>query len=549
MKIKFKIVIRLACLLHEHWRAPFISTPKPAGRTLRITRAMFGLAVVGLVFCFFIAFSQARDVTITILHTTDIHGHITGLSLDGKKGGLLRCSTIIRRIREQEPNVLLIDIGDLIQGTAVSFFSKGNVMMDAVRILHYDALIPGNHEFDWGTANLRNLYRRAGIPVLIANCSSSNPDGFVFSGSQPFMIWKLDGVCVAIVGLTTPNIPHWSRPFLLEDLRFEQSVSALRRIMPYVRNKKPDVLVLAVHQGYRKWGDNSANEINSIARSFPEFDVILGGHTHKTFVRRELNRVTYTQAGCYGLWLGKVQLIVDTNRHCVKNKTVELLPVDDSVSPDRELKSRLAKPLSKAETYLNKTIGWSGHKHLAESCFPGQSQIQMLIARAIADAVDADVVFHGVFTDKVLNRGPITMRDVWWIVPYENYIGIAHLTLPELQTILEENSKYLETRNFRGVYGITYDLYPDKAPGSRVRNIRFINNRRIQNHARVKVAINSYDMASGGNRFPRLRDIIDQPLSRLERTGVTTKDAVVKYIKKHNPLNEQAVMGARLLQK
>lgn len=502
---------------------------------------------VCVVFFLLVFFSLARDVSITILHTADIHGNITDVKSKEEAGGILRCSTLIRGIRKQEPNVLLIDCGDLIQGTAVSFLTKGEIMIRAVKALKYDALITGNHEFDWGIENLRRLYSHMDIPVLDANMSSSKPDRQVFPNARPFLIREMDGVRVAVVGLNTPHVPRWAMPLLLGDLKFEKSVAALRRIMPYVREKKPDVLVLAVHQGHRKWGDDSANEINAIVRSFPEFDVILGGHTHEAVVRRELDGVTYTQAGCYGLWLGKVSLIVDAERHCVKRKKVELIRVDDSIKPDRDLENRFAKSLSRAESYLNQTVGRADCDHLPESRFPGQSQVQMLIARAIAEAVGADVVFHGALSGATLYRGRITMRDVWWIVPFENYIGIAHLTLSELRTILDENSSRLNSRHFRGVYGVTYELNPDASSGLRVRNVRLTDGRRLGAHKRIKVAINSYDMASAGNRFPRLREIIEQPLSKLKETEVDTRSAVVEYIKKHSPINERAKAGAVLV--
>jgi hypothetical protein len=237
----------------------------------------------------------------------------------------------------------------------------------------------------------------------------------------------------------------------------------------------------------------------------------------------------------------------------------------------------------------------------------GQSAIQTLIAAAIAERVRADVVIHRALSDESLRAGRITMRDVWRIVPYDNYIGVAHLTLDELRQILEENSGYFESREFRGVYGLTYDLQPKAAAGKRVSNIRLSGStwsvarpspvergpaiaggassverkqaagdgvrtaeggtnappspERLPPHeaasagqageqGRVRVAFNSYDMASAGGRLLRMRAILDQSTSCLEEyPDADTRDAVCAYLQRHQPLDIQVAPGAHVVRK
>ena len=113
-----------------------------------VTAILWVLVQVGL---------QAREVTITILHTCDLHGNVLPTeNYEGKTnlGGLARCATMIRQIRQQEKNVLLVDAGDTLQGTALSFLSDGQVMVKCLNQLHYDMWTWGNHEFDWGLGKL-----------------------------------------------------------------------------------------------------------------------------------------------------------------------------------------------------------------------------------------------------------------------------------------------------------------------------------------------------------------------------------------------------------
>lgn len=496
------------------------------------------------------ALGAAREVAITILHTADLHGHLAPVMSEREAkpgGGLLRCATLIREIREREPNTLLLDCGDLFQGSAESFLARGRIMAEAVQILRYDALIVGNHEFDWGLDNLRRLYQQAGVPVLAADIRSPPATAAPIPGLQPFLLKEMDGVRVLVIGLSNPLIPRWFRPNMLGDLVLDESVVSLRRLMPRVREQRPDILVLAAHQGCRQWGDDQANQINALARFFPELDVIIGAHTHADVDRREINRVMYTQAGAYGLWLGKITLTYDVTGRRLKNKKAELLPVDSTVKPEAALERRFAEPLAAAEMYLKQTVGTAAVEHAATSRWPGQSAVQTLLARSIAEAVGADVVFHGVLSEATLRAGRISMRDVWRIVPFENRIGVARLTLEELRRILEENSKFIKSSNFRGVYGVEYDLDPKAPSDRRVSNVRLTGARRLKDDERVKVAFNSYDLASAGDRFPVLRAVIEEPQAGLDETNVDTRDAVIEYIRKHSPVNEPAVAGAHIV--
>src|SRR5438874_10998786 len=133
---------------------------------------------------------EPDTVCISILHTTDLHGHILPTSdYDGTAdlGGLARCVTQIRRWRRQNPNSILIDVGDVYQGSDVSHRNKGELMIDLFNHLNYDAWIVGNHEFDWGMETFIDALQRSTMPVLAANMVlNGKPAGASSDSEHPF---------------------------------------------------------------------------------------------------------------------------------------------------------------------------------------------------------------------------------------------------------------------------------------------------------------------------------------------------------------------------
>ncbi len=485
------------------------------------------------------AWLQARQVPITILHTTDLHGHVLPTrDYDGNEdvGGLLRCATAIEQLRTEHPNVLLVDGGDLYQGTMAGYMTRGRIMNDALAWLEYDAWVLGNHEFDWGVDVLAETIRHCEAPVLGANVrvrpGAVNP----LEDVLPFVIRDVAGVRIALIGLTTDAIPTWSRPHLLGDVVIKDSVEILREIVPEVRALHPDIMVLLLHQGYRSFGDNPANQVNRIARKFPEFDVIIGGHSHRVIESARVNGILYSQAGYHGVWLGKVNLVYDTVARSLVSRDARLIHVADAYEPHAELWDVLRADLDRAEKAGAVQVGEVAEPVEARSRMVGQSGIQTLICRALAEATDADIVLHGAFSDEMLSPGPVYERDIWRIVPYENTIGVVHLTPSEIQAVLEDNAALPAGSHFMGVYGIRYDAHADAEPGKRVRRLRRADGSGIHPRKRLRVAMNSYVLASGGGRFPAARRLADDPVTRLEMTNLDTRSAVRDYIKRHSPL-------------
>jgi 2',3'-cyclic-nucleotide 2'-phosphodiesterase (5'-nucleotidase family) len=499
------------------------------------TIAGFALAIV----CCFSGV-EARQVSITILHTTDLHGHILPVvDYEGRTnvGGLARCATAIRQVRAEQPNTLLVDAGDTIQGGAGSYLSDGQAMVKALNWLRYDAWVLGNHEFDWGLGKLTGCVARATMPVLGANIEG-------LAKVRPFILREVDGVKVALVGLTTPGIPNWSRPRLIPGLKFADSVETLRTVIPQVRAAGAQVLVLVCHQGYREGGDDHANQILAIARNFPEVDVIIGAHTHRSFPEYKVGRnVLYCQAGYHGIELGRVDLVYDTEARGVTRRESRLVAMTDAVPVDAELVKECSKELGRAKQAMSEVLGEATAEFGVKGAPKRETPVRALICAAIAEelgrrGVKVDAVVHGVLDRRAtLVKGPVTMGDVWRIVPYENTIGVAWLTPAELREVLDESAGAYEKPEFRGIWGLKWTFDPTAPAGQRVLELRRADRGELPKGERLAVAFNSYELASGGLRWVKLRDVVGRPGVRLVEYDFQTRDALAGFVRRHQRIS------------
>lgn len=483
------------------------------------------------------AVTHGRQVDLTILHTTDLHGYIWPTKdYDGleNRGGFLRCASMIESIRTQKEDVLLIDCGDTFQGSPENYLAEGKLIIDGLNQLKYDAWVLGNHEFDWGSESLRALHDYTEIPFLAANLQFKPGSENWLPRIKPYVIRKIHGLEVAIIGLVTPGIPRWSRPYLLNGAMFRGSVETLTELMPEIKEKKPDIIVVALHQGYKHRGDDFANEIQSIARSFPEIDVLLGGHTHTPVEDMRIGNVLYTQAGYHGIWLGQVDLTYDTVSRKILDKKSKLHLMDHQVAFHENLMSRWSRELSESSTILANVIGNIDEPVNTLTDSSGSSSMQKFICRAIAEGTGAEFVLHGSLSEENILPGPVTYADVWRMVPYENTIGLISITPEQIREILMENFSRPVNHQSLGAYGFTFKLESQKGQ-NQITDLRDMEGEPLHPRKRYRVALNSYVLASGGERYLTTRDIAELPESRLEMLDVDTRKLVVEYIKKHSP--------------
>jgi len=486
-------------------------------------------------------------VCISILHTTDLHGHILPTSdYDGNpdRGGLARCVTQIRRWRRQNPNSILIDIGDVYQGTDVGLRTRGELMIDLFNHLEYDAWVVGNHEFDWGIEPFERALERSTMPVLAANTLLEGKPAGEFSDTkhpfaklQPFTLKEIAGIKLAIIGVTTPGMLFWFRPEFARGIDFQYPVEPVRRAIAIAKSDGADAIVLTGHMGLkpRSGGDDFANTVMALTSEFPETAVFIAGHTHQTIPSRLTNGALFTQADHFGIHVGRVDLLFDRNSKKLLHREAICELMDNRFHFDHVVIARAKSQLAESEAALAQPIGELAETFRARSR-PGEpSGLERLIGTAIMEAlrersVPVDGVMHGVFDEKSdFIAGPKTVNDIWNILPYENYVVTAELLPDEIKMIMEEVYASHERRNLFGFEVKTEGRGYDR----RIISMALADGRPLDRGKKYIIAFNTFDSRSAGHRFMKLRTLLETPAVNCTPHQVQTRDALIDYFRRH----------------
>ena len=485
---------------------------------------------LALLFGLCVSWTHAELRDVVIMQTTDMHGVFEEEDDSQQNGSWLRIATMVKRIRQREEGkCILVDCGDNAQGTLATALSRGMAGIIPLKTMKYDAWVPGNHELDYGVERFGELAEAVNDIVLCGN--------LYIKGKEPFPAWRMierNGVKVAVIGMSASYAKHWLLADEYEKLHVEKAFEALERILPQVHQAKPDAIVLAAHQAWFEGSDTrGVNEISTIAKSFPEIDVILGAHSHRLLPGQRLGRRSwYMQPGCHGEYLGVVRVTVDTERHAVVAIEGDMRAVTADVAEDDELRTALADWLEAAKTERNRLIKGSLARPVKSYGRPGVScETSELICRALAEATGADVVLHGRLSKADLPAGRVTGQDLFDLVPYENSIVTAEVTREELAAIVAEQWRHKTHYSFCGLWGADAKV----GKSAETASITALWKGEWPKNGRVKLALNNHT-AAGSGRFTVLRGILDKPECHTTDTKIMTRAAVEAYLAKRENL-------------
>lgn len=286
------------------------------------TSALVTLGGVGLQ-----SFAPLNGKHITILHTNDVHSHIDPFGPnDGRnanQGGVARRASLIESIRQENPNTLLLDAGDIFQGTPYFNYYGGELEFKLMSMMQYDAATIGNHDFDNGIDGLYAQLPHAKFDFLSANYDFSNT--VMDTHVKPYKVFVVDGIKIGVFGLGIQLEGLVDKKMYKETVYLDPTETAQDMSRILKEEQQCDLIICLSHLGYYYKNYPSKPSDLNLAKATKNIDLIIGGHTH-TFLPKptieknvEGKNVLVNQVGCYGLKLGRIDFYFDAD----KNKSAD----------------------------------------------------------------------------------------------------------------------------------------------------------------------------------------------------------------------------------
>jgi 5'-nucleotidase len=273
--------------------------------------------------------SIPKTSKITILHTNDVHSHIDVFGPeDGRnanKGGVARRATLIESIRNENPHTLLLDAGDIFQGTPYFNYYGGELEFRLMSKLKYDVATIGNHDFDNAIEGLYAQLPHAKFEFISANYDFSNT--IMNTHVKPYKVFRKDGVKIGVFGLGI-ELNGLVDPAMYKETKYLDPVEMTQEMTRILKtDEKCDLVICLSHLGYDYKNNSDKISDLKLAALTKDIDLIIGGHTHTflpkpTVVKNSVgNNILVNQVGCYGINLGRIDFYFDANKNRSANGT------------------------------------------------------------------------------------------------------------------------------------------------------------------------------------------------------------------------------------
>ncbi|GAA2282788.1 5'-nucleotidase C-terminal domain-containing protein [Streptomyces hawaiiensis] len=513
----------------------------------------------------------AKRYAFTVLGTTDLHGNVfnwdyfTDKEFDDKDHndvGLAKVSTLVNRVRAEKGrrNTLLIDAGDTIQGTQLSYYyakvdpitaTGGPVhpMAQAMNAMGYDAAALGNHEFNYGIPVLRKFEQQCDFPLLGANALDAKT---LRSAFAPYSMHRLRtphgrDVKVAVLGLTNPGIAIWDKANVQGKMTFPGLEEQAAKWVPKLRSMGADVVIVSAHSGSSgtsSYGDQLPyieNAAALVAEQVPGIDAILVGHAHteipEYFVanKKTGKKVVLSEPLKWGQRLTLFDFELVWEKGCWKVEKVGAKVLNsNTVEEDPKITKLLGDEHEKVVAYVNQVIGTNAAEMTSTEAPYKDVPIIDLINHIQADTVKQALAGTQYAALPVLSQaacfsrsaripaGQVTIRDVAGLYVFENTLEARLMTGAQMKAYLEFSANYFAQTapdapvdpakltnangtpdyNYDVVSGLSYEIDIAKPAGSRVTNVRF-GGQPLADDAKFVFAVNNY-RANGGGNFPHV---------------------------------------------
>lgn len=509
---------------------------------------------------------MTNKASIKILYTSDVHGQampiIYGTNEEADTG-LAKYATVVHRKRQENDHLVVIDNGDLIQGTPFmthyvkDHSDKENPMVTAMNEIGLDASIIGNHEFNFGLDMLCSAVKASRYPWLSANILDERT-GEPYFGKPYILKTFSNGIKVAIIGVTTHFIPHWESPEHIKGLQFADAYQTLKQWVQDIHEKEqPHLLIASYHGGIERdleTGEpldklTGENQAYKMAREIEGIDILLTGHQHRVLTGT-LRDCLVIQPGSHGNMYGEidVEFIQKDNHWLILDKQADVKTLE-GIEADPVIINKLQSIETSTQSWLNQPIGQIEGDMTIEDPFLlkiKKHPFIELIQKIQMEATGADISVTSLLNQDSQGFPEIvTMRDVVSNYIYPNTLVVLSLTGRDIKEAIEQSATYFildddgnitvnpsflspkpQHYNYDMWEGIDYTIDVSKPFGSRVETI-YYQGKPLHMESHYDVVLNNY-RASGGGDFDMYKN---KPVVKDIHEDMVT--LISKYFNKH----------------
>jgi RNA polymerase sigma factor (sigma-70 family) len=454
---------------------------------------------------------------LVMLGTTDVHGRLLPVDYytgEDRNESLARLKPLVDSVRAAHPGrALLFDSGDLLQGNPIGYLygrirtDEPNPIIDAMNLLAYDAAAIGNHEFNYGLAHLDRAIAQARFPFVSANIFRHGTRQHAYT---PYVLLRRptgfgDSITIGVTGNTPPGVHVWDRENVEGVLEFRDVVASLAEVVPEMRRRGADVVVVLSHGGFEGTSyDREAtglppeNDAARVAREVPGVDVIFLGHSHRELADSTITSaanpdgVLFTQGRNWARSLGVATLNMARTQDGawrVASKRGSLLHPRPTLA-DTAFIEALRWPHERTIEYVNTRIGRTEERWDASRARVEPSAVVGFINEVMRRRAGAQLAATAAFNiDASLPAGDITVAHLARLYPYDNTLKAVRITGAELRAFLEKSAEYyrgwpaaggatvtnfeVPGYNFDIVSGVDYTLDVSRPLGERVTRLEY----------------------------------------------------------------------------
>jgi len=474
-----------------------------------------------LIFCLnVLCFSSCNhygEYDLHIYSTNDVHGMYFDSTTNGSVN-LSSYSKICRLIKNKrslygENNVILVDIGDIMQGTTASYYfnyvdstSSENEAAKILNYIKYDAVIVGNHDIEAGHKNYDKLNSDLNSPLLAANAVKSGTRDCYF---KPYTIIKKDGLKIAIIGMTNSWIKHWVTPEECEGIDFLPIYPLVQDLVDDIRDsEKPDLVFLMAHSGFGNGSKEGEEQCSRyVAEHVKGLDGLFIGHDHIALKEKHImegDSIGVIEAGSKALYISEANIHVVKNRKGItKTFKYNLIPLKDSLS-DTEYDNFFYNDFLKVKEFSNKKIGTLLSDIDMSLASKGQCPYINLIHSVQLEASGAQISITAPTSIKdYIPAKDITYNDLFKLYAFENKLMIISMTGEEILRYLNESySRWNKTANYYNwdsAAGINYEVSLSGKGDKKVKILSLADGSKFYRDSSYTVAMTSYRLSGGGN--------------------------------------------------